>query len=364
MGVFVGATPLYGLHLPIVLALALRLRLDAIVAYAAANVSNPLVSPFLVALELHVGARMLARPGLLDATERDLAGALAHGPIELALGAIVVGAGLAGIVGPLVALGVTVKRRRFGVGGAPCYALPPHAPPWLRAVERVAERYTTGLAVDASASAYAAMRAHFHYVRLKLATDPAARLVASIAGEQPGALGRVLDLGAGRGQLAIALVELGRATRVLGVDWDGVKIEVGRRAVAAEPALPITLVERDVRGFEVTEAYDTVLLVDVLHYLPTSDQDALLDRVARAVAPGGRVIVREADTERGLRSVLTHLEERVFTALGANRGERVEFRSARGIASRLASHGLEVRVLPAWGRTPFSNVAIVAERRA
>ncbi len=363
MGVFVGATPLYGLHLPIVLALALRLRLDAIVAYAAANISNPLVSPFLVALELHVGARLLGRPGLLAATKRDLASALAHGPIELGLGALVVGAGLAAIVGPLVALGVAAKRTRLGVGEAPRYALPPHAPTWLRAVERVAERYASGPEGDASTSAHAAMRAHFHYVRIKLATDPAARIVASIAGDRDGALGHVLDLGAGRGQLAIALVELGRATRVLAVDWDGVKVDAGRRAVAAEPALPIELVERDVREFDVSGVFDTVLLVDVLHYLPTRDQDALLERAARAVAPGGRVVVREADTERGLRSAMTRLEERVFTALGVNRGERVELRSARSIADRLTSHGLEVRVLPAWGRTPFSNVAIVGERR-
>ncbi len=364
MGVFVGATPLYGLHLPLVLAIAVRLRLDAIVAYAAANVSNPLVSPFLVAFELHVGAQLLSRPGPFAATERDLASALAHGPLELALGAVVVGAGLAVVVGPLVALGVATKRTLFGTGAAPRYALPSGAPAWVRAAERVAERYAVGLEADAGVNAYAATRAHFHYVRIKLATDPVAQLVASSAGEREGALGEVLDLGAGRGQLAIALVELRRAKRVVGVDWDGAKVEAGRRAIAAGPTLPIELVERDVRLFETDATFDTVLLIDVLHYLALDEQDALLERAARAVASGGRIVVREADTERGLRSVLTRLEERVFTALGVNRGERVELRSARSIADRLSSHGLSARVLPAWGRTPFSNVAIVAERPA
>ena len=52
---------------------------------------------------------------------------------------------------------------------------------------------------------------------------------------------------------------------------------------------------------------DTVLLVDVLHYVSIEEQDAILDRAAAAVRPGGRLLVREADTERGLRSLATLL---------------------------------------------------------
>ena len=77
---------------------------------------------------------------------------------------------------------------------------------------------------------------------------------------------------------------------------------------------------------------------------------------------GGRILVREADTEQGVRSAITWLDERVFTALRFNRGERVRLRAAREIVGRLEEAGLRCEVVPAWGRTPFSNVLVVGRR--
>ena len=105
-----------------------------------------------------------------------------------------------------------------------------------------------------------------------------------------------------------------------------------------------------------------MLLIDLLHYFRVEEQDAILRRAAAAVRPGGRLLVREADTERGLRSSITLLEERVFTALRFNRGERVRFRPAREIAALLEQLGFSCEMRPAWGKTPFSNVLIVGSR--
>jgi O-methyltransferase involved in polyketide biosynthesis len=107
---------------------------------------------------------------------------------------------------------------------------------------------------------------------------------------------------------------------------------------------------------------DTVLLIDLLHYFTLDEQDAILRRAAAALRPGGRLLVREADTERGLRSRATLLEEKLFTALRFNRGERVRFRPAREIAALLGEQGLSCTIRPAWGKTPFSNVLILATR--
>jgi hypothetical protein len=59
---------------------------------------------------------------------------------------------------------------------------------------------------------------------------------------------------------------------------------------------------------------------------------------------------------------ITLLEERVFTALRMNRGERVRFRAAREITSLLTGLGFACETRPAWGKTPFSNVLIIAAR--
>ncbi len=222
----------------------------------------------------------------------------------------------------------------------------------MQAVERVAGRYAP------ANGATAAERSRFHYVRTKLLGDPVARLVADVEGDAPGALGEVLDIGTGRGQLPILLVELGRATRARGVDWDEAKIEAGTKAAAVGAPLAVELAQGDARAAEYPPA-DTVLLIDLLHYFTPAEQDAILRRAAAAVRAGGRLVVREADTERGVRSAVTLLEERVFTALRYNRGERVRFRPAREIAALLEGAGLACEVIPAWGKTPFSNVLVV-----
>ena len=55
LGVFVGWLPLYGLHLPICLGLAAVFRLNPAILYLAANISNPLMAPALVASGLALG---------------------------------------------------------------------------------------------------------------------------------------------------------------------------------------------------------------------------------------------------------------------------------------------------------------------
>jgi hypothetical protein len=107
---------------------------------------------------------------------------------------------------------------------------------------------------------------------------------------------------------------------------------------------------------------DTVLLVDVLHYFRKDAQDRILLSAARAVNAGGRLVVREADTERGIRSWVTLVEERLFTAVGYNRGERVFFRPVRELCQKLEEAGLACEVRPAWARTPFANMLLVARR--
>lgn len=354
LGTFIGCLPIFGLHLPVVLLLCLRLRLDGALAYLAANISNPFMAPLLITGQVQLGAFLIE--GRVPAvSELGTVDALTSFPLYLMVGAPIVGLGLGLGLGLVAYVLTRLKRSVLGEAKREPYKLPANAPPWVAAVERVAARYSG----DESASA----KAQFNYVRIKLLTDPIAKLIADIAGDAQGALGRVFDIGTGRGQLPILLLELERATAAAGCDWDREKIERGVAAAALEPALEVSLQAGDARTTTI-EAADTVLLVDLLHYFTVEEQDALLRRAAQAVLPGGRLIVREADTERGWRSRVTLLEERIFTFLRFNRGERVQFRSARDLSALLESEGLRVEVRPAWGKTPFSNVLILGQRAA
>src|SRR4029079_5858351 len=67
LGVFIGCTPFYGFHLLLCWVAGWAFRLNRLKLYLASNISNPLVSPFLLFAELQTGA-FIRRQNLHDLT--------------------------------------------------------------------------------------------------------------------------------------------------------------------------------------------------------------------------------------------------------------------------------------------------------
>jgi uncharacterized protein (DUF2062 family) len=113
IGIAIGVMPLWGLHWLLVLAICLPLRLDAGVAYLAANVSLPFIAPFITTSEIAIGARLLEgswpqiTPQMVHTIElRTVLGSLILGTFVVALaGALSLGALTYGVT-------VLVRRRR------------------------------------------------------------------------------------------------------------------------------------------------------------------------------------------------------------------------------------------------------------
>ena len=207
-------------------------------------------------------------------------------------------------------------------------------------------------AIAAIASRYSRTGTRF-YVRGKLGSDPICAQVVEV-GKRLGGLGDVVDVGCGRGQMLLLLRHLGLLTSGTGFDWDQPKIAEAT-AAAGEG---LSFHAGDVR--QRLEACDTVLMLDVLHYLKHEEQDELVDRVAAAARRA--VIIRELDPDRGWRSTVTRVQEGITTFFGYNVGERVLIRPIAAVAQRLEAAGFAVEVVPSWGSTPFANVAIMATR--
>ena len=211
-------------------------------------------------------------------------------------------------------------------------------------ISRTAERFSKAVA----------KRSTYHYVVGKLKRDPATRAIAEL-----GDLGDVIDLGCGRGHLALYLLERGVATRVRGYDWDEEKVVLAQRASDGLDASFSTL---DVRK-AATEPGDTVLLIDVLHYMPSEAQDALLRRAADLVKPGGRLVLRDVTAGAGWRSAVTMFVEWISMRIRFNLGERLSFRNVeRELVPILDEKGFRCTVTPCWRGTPFANVLLVARR--
>lgn len=335
-GIFIGCLPVYGAHFFLCLLWCLPLGLDFVATYLAANISNPFIAPFLVTAEVEVGSLVLTGQHAAFTPARAKATGVLGFALQAAVGSVFVGGALA-LIGAGLAYVVASKRKPSAEQGAG-----DDADELLEtAVLRTVERYR-----------HAPMGDRF-YVAGKLRADPLTRMLHAL----PGKFGRVLDAGAGRGQFSLLLRELGRAESITGFDTDTRKIGVFRATAGNDAQVEA----RDLAHFPELEV-DTVLLFDVLHYLPLAEQDAVLEQAAARV-PHGRILIRELDAAPGTRSAMTRFFEWIAKVSGYNRGRAERhYRPAREIVAELAARGFTCEVLGASAGTPFANVLIVASR--
>lgn len=328
VGLFIGSQPVYGLHFPLCVAACAPLRLDVVTAYIAANISNPLFAPFLLALEVEVGSLLLDGRhvgfDLARAKELGVSGYALH----TAVGAVVVGAILA-LVGGLLTRQLVKDK--------------PHQRELDEAIDRTLDRYAD------------VARGDRFYVAAKLRSDPVVEAVLAL----PGDFGKVVDAAAGRGQLGLLLLELGRASELWGMDIDARKIGIARQAAKQAATFEIAnLVDAEL------PPADTILLVDVLHYLEPEAQKGVLRRAAKSLNSGGRILIRDVDAGRGWRARLTMFAERIATRTGYNKGQKLAFREPKQIVEELEALGFATQTMKASTGTPLANVLILAELRA
>jgi len=332
IGLFIGCLPLYGLHFLLCSLICLSLGLDLVLAYLVANISNPLVAPFLVTLEVEVGA--------LLSTGHHAAFSLARAKQTGILGFVwQAGIGSVFVGGTLAALGGGAAYLIAGRTGA--RATPSEEPDALfeEAVLRTLSRYAKNAMADRL------------QVAGKLRWDPVTKML----GKLPRDLGRVLDAGAGRGQFGLLLLELGCCEELRGFDADPRKVLAAQRAGAPRAHFEV----RDLLDLP-PDPVDTVLLFDVLHYLPFAAQDELLRKISQLSA---RLLIRELDASPSARSTFTRGAEWLAKVLGLHRGRAGRhYRPASALLARLNELGFECQVQAASEGTPFGNVLIVATR--
>lgn len=216
-------------------------------------------------------------------------------------------------------------------------------------------------AIDRVVARYAGA-SHFDrgFVRGKLRGDPAVEAILALATRHP--FGHVADLGCGRGQFGLLLLEEGLAERVCGFDLDERKIALANAAARqSPPRAEARFSVADLVTARVDDC-DTVLLIDVLLLMPDQAQDALLTHIAQVARR--RVVIRAFDPDRGWRSRIGTIAERLRCLLGADRAGNgiVRPRPIETLTAPLRAAGYAVSVQPCWGSTPLPNVLIVAER--
>jgi uncharacterized protein (DUF2062 family)/SAM-dependent methyltransferase len=343
LGVFIGCSPWYGFHLMICWGLGWLLRLNRLKMYLAASVSNPIVAPFLILLELQIGAwvRRASAHSLTIETVRST-DPWTFGA-DIVVGSVVVGGAL-GIV-----LGLATWLSRRGRDADPLFAA---------LVAAASDRY-----VSTSITAW-------EFARGKMRGDPLYRTVIRGGALHPG--GTLVDVGCGQGLMLALLAETAAAWR--SGNWPGgaappvfdrlVGIETRRNVAAvARNALgaDATIVTEDARA-HVPDRCRAVLFFDVLHMMPAEDQDRLLARMTDSLEPDGVMLVREADAAAGWRFRAVRAGNRLKALLVGRWRQAFHFRTAEEWKQCFANAGFHVEARGTGEGTPFGNILFILTR--
>ncbi len=345
-GVFIGCLPFYGFHLLICTAVGTVFRLNRLKMYLAANISNPIVAPWLLLLEIQSGAWL--RRGTFHRLTMETVSAMSLGTVSLDLlvGGVAVGLVLGGIAAGMTYMLVGRSERDA----------------FASLVRLASDRYiTVGIVA-------------WEFARGKLRGDPIYRavvcsgLLSPRPQSSPG--GTLLDVGCGMG-LTLALVAEANRAKTAGTWPDAwpeppcfdraVGIEVRRRVAAIAAAAlggDAKVITGDART-AIPDRVHAVLLFDVLHMMRGEDQEALLAAIASALDPDGVILIREADAAAGWRFTAVRWGNRLKAVAFGSWRQPFHFRTTSGWQACLARLGLRVEVREMSGRTPFANVLLV-----
>lgn len=227
--------------------------------------------------------------------------------------------------------------------------------------------------LDAACTPYRAVGYfHYHWARNKLRQDPVFAWLL-----EQGTLNRrsrVLDLGCGRGLLAAwflaadQLAEIGQwpaslavptGIRFRGIDLHAGACAVGNRALRPHFGDRVSLVSGDICDADL-RGYDAITLLDVLHYIPFTQQDVLLDRIRAALEPGGLLVTRVGNAQGGWRFRFSQWVDLVVSYSQGHRIHSLYCRPLDAWTRALEARGFTVTAQSMSAGTPFANTLLVA----
>jgi SAM-dependent methyltransferase len=184
---------------------------------------------------------------------------------------------------------------------------------------------------------------------------------------------RVLDLGCGRGLLAAWLLAAERlaaeqqwtatCTPPKGLQFRGIELAAdearrGNTALQAVFGQRVALTAGDMRAVDMAGS-DVIAILDVLHYIPSAEQDQLLDRIRAALGSGGLFVTRVGDAAGGWRFRVGQAVDCWMASLRNFRLARTWSRPLPEWRAALESRGFAVDALPMSSGTPFANVLLI-----
>lgn len=195
------------------------------------------------------------------------------------------------------------------------------------------------------------------YMRIKVRLEKNYQLFHQLLPEQ----GTILDIGCGYGFMSYMLHFVSPARDITGIDYDEQKIATANHCFSRDEH--IRFFHADVTEFDFG-TYDSIVLMDILHYLQPEQQKLVIEKCIRQIKPGGQVIIRDGNKDLEKRQKGTALTEKFSTAIfGFNKTteQGLSFLSGITVKEIAAVHNMDCSEID---QTKFtSNIIFVLKQK-
>jgi 2-polyprenyl-3-methyl-5-hydroxy-6-metoxy-1,4-benzoquinol methylase len=192
------------------------------------------------------------------------------------------------------------------------------------------------------------------YSRTRWWICPFDRVLASIPDE-----GTLLDVGCGGGLWLTYLALERPRLKLEGLEPDPRKLELARTSDVADPVL------HQGSALDLPEGpYDCITIFDVLYLMGDTQKVEVLQKCHRALADGGRLVIKELDTRPWWKYAPSAFEEFLAVRVAKmTHGNRLHFQPAEDLATAMVSAGfssVSVERVDRW--YPHPHVLVRGER--
>jgi ubiquinone/menaquinone biosynthesis C-methylase UbiE len=145
---------------------------------------------------------------------------------------------------------------------------------------------------------------------------------------------------------------------VHGLDRDGRRIALARRAAARLGLDNVAYVEGDARDFKGDTDAAGAYMLDIVHHIPRESVPPLLRRLRRSLAPGAPLLVKDVDTRPAAKRWFTWALDKAMAPTVP-----VHYWRAEDLQAALEASGFRVRRHLMVDLLPYPHVLYVAEAR-
>jgi 2-polyprenyl-3-methyl-5-hydroxy-6-metoxy-1,4-benzoquinol methylase len=170
--------------------------------------------------------------------------------------------------------------------------------------------------------------------------------------------GPILDIGCGFGLFSLYYAATGPRRFLRGVDIDGRRLALARRAAGRLGVANVSYEQGDAREFKTDGEVAAAYMLDIVHHVPPDSVPSLLGRLRAALAPGGMLLVKDVDRRPAPKRWFTWALDKAMAPRTP-----VHYWGAETLTEALATSGFRVRRHLMVDVLPYPHVLYVCQAR-